>query len=183
MGEGKEPALLAELQESLPQVGSGHPPGHRESVGRELVAAGERVLEGLEKGLHEAKPEAEHHERAVGGGPEGEGGVEGGQGEAEAQRVEEDPCAQDPEEEPGAHMVELEMAELVGQHGHDLPRAQGFEEGVEEHDPLVAEESGEVGVAVGGSARRVHHEKAARPEARPLRQGLDRVLELALGQG
>ena len=78
--------------------------------------------------------------------------------------------------------MQLEVAELVGEHRQHLARAHRLEQGVEEHDPLLPEEPGEVGVAVGGATRGVHHEDAARAEADAPGQGDDPVAELALGQ-
>jgi hypothetical protein len=46
-------------------------------------------------------------------------------------------------------VMELEVAELVGEDGQDLARAHRLEQGVEQHDALLPEEPGEVGVAVG----------------------------------
>ena len=72
------------------------------------------------------------------------------------------------------------MAELVGQHGHHLARAHRLEERVEEDDPLLAEDAGEVGVAVGGAAGGVHDGDPPGAEAGATGQVEDRLLQLPL---
>ena len=80
------------------------------------------------------------------------------------------------------HVLQLEVAELVREHGLDLVRRQALEQRVEEHDALRAAESGEERVAVARAARAVHHEQAAVGETAAREQRLDRVARRACGQ-
>ena len=75
------------------------------------------------------------------------------------------------------------MAELVGQHGLDLVAVQARQQRVEEDNAARAAEAGEVGVAVRGTARAVHHEQTVEREAAALRQALDASGQIGIGQG
>ena len=55
-------------------------------------------------------------------------------------------------------MAPLEMTELMRQHRFDLASVQFLQQGVEKDDALVAAEAGEIGVAMAGTPRAVHHE-------------------------
>ena len=76
-----------------------------------------------------------------------------------------------------ADMAQAEVAELVSEHGFDLERTQLLEQGIEEHDALVAADAGEVGIAVGRPARAIDDEDAARAEAATLQKRLDAAFE------
>ncbi len=78
--------------------------------------------------------------------------------------------------------MQAEVAELMGQHRLDLRLAQPLEQGVEEHDALVAADTGEVGVAVGRTARVVDHEHALGGEAAAAQQRLDARPERLVGE-
>ncbi len=81
------------------------------------------------------------------------------------------------------HVMQLEVPELVRQHGLDLVLVEARDERVEEHDALGLAEAGEVGVAVAAAARAVHHEQAAGLEAALGQQLLDAALERAFLHG
>ena len=81
-------------------------------------------------------------------------------------RLEEAEQRQETQRNPEHHqnalddVLELEVAELVGQNGLDLFRRQAREQGIEEHDPLGGAESGKIGIAVRAALGAIHHEQA-----------------------
>jgi hypothetical protein len=66
-----------------------------------------------------------------------------------------------------------EVTEFMRQHGFDFIRRQTVEQGVEKDNALVVAEAGEVGVAVAGTLRAIHHEQPARAETATGKQGFD----------
>ncbi|MFN8095465.1 MAG: aminotransferase class I/II-fold pyridoxal phosphate-dependent enzyme [Vicinamibacteria bacterium] len=113
----------------------------------------------------------------------GEGGVGGLERQRGRQGEEEEAARRDAADEGPLHVAQPEVAELVREHGRDLADGQGGDEGVQEDDPLLAEQAREVGVAVGRAPRRVHHEQTAGAEASALGEREDRFAQLAVGQG
>jgi hypothetical protein len=84
--------------------------------------------------------------------------------------------------EPPPEVVELEVAQLVGEHGLDLPWCHGLAKRVEEHDPLATTQAREVRVGVRRPARTVHHENTLAGEAGPLQQVPDALQERVVVQ-
>ena len=72
--------------------------------------------------------------------------------------------------------MQPEVSELVREHGFDFGSLQPLDQRIEEHDALVATDAGEVGVAVHGASRAVHHEHAFRGESAACEQGLGALL-------
>ena len=80
-------------------------------------------------------------------------------------------------------MPVLKVAEFVGQHRFDFAGLQALEQGVEEHDPLVRAEAGEIGVAMAGTLGSVHDEDAAVGKTAALQQIDDALAEGLILQG
>ena len=180
---GRRRLFSRSLRSADAELGRRRAGAQREGVGRELVPAREGVLERLQQEAHEGEPEAEDDERAVGGPLEREGRVEGlerqaaGSGRRRRRRSwrRRARCAQ-------RTWCSLKWPSSWASTATTSRAPIASSEGVEEHDPLLAEDAGEVGVAVGGAARGVHHEDAARPEARAAGEVEDRLAQLAVRQ-
>src|SRR5438094_5254724 len=74
------------------------------------------------------------------------------------------------------------MSQFMGEHRFDLGRGEARYQRVEENDALGRAEAGEIGVAVTGALRAVHHEQAPGAESTSGEQALDpaaqpRILE------
>ena len=69
---------------------------------------------------HQAEPQTEHGEGAVGRSLQEESRVEPLEGQTEAERVEDEAARRHATDDGPPHVVELEVTELVGQDRHDL---------------------------------------------------------------
>src|SRR6185437_10442644 len=72
-----------------------------------------------------------------------------------------------------ADVPQAKVSELVGEHRLDFGSFELLQQSVEEDDALVTADPGEVGVAVRGASRAVHHEYARGVKAAALEQRLD----------
>lgn len=158
-------------------------------VGLELVFAGPGVGEDGEEFRGGLEQDGEKNQSGVGGDvryPEGivelagEGALWIG---GEADEEEDERHLEDADGEALADVAEAEMADLMGEDGEQLGGGGFFREGVEEGDFLVFPEAGEVGVGLGGALRSVDFIDAFERESAFDAEGMDRVLEGAVGHG
>ena len=176
--------VLVEFHQRLGQVTGGRVAG-RIGVSLELVFPGihrhhRAKTEGEDRNNHE-----EHHQGdRIGYRGRNAQPLEEPGGIAQlAKRPEEGEAqAEGPGHAP-KHVVEAIVAEFVRQHGLDLRRIQAIEECVEEDDALGLAEACEVGVAMAGAPRAVHHEQALRLEAALGQKGLDAAPQIAVFHG
>ena len=79
-------------------------------------------------------------------------------------------------------MPELEVSELVREHGLDFVDVQPRQQSVEEHDASRRTEAGEIRVAVAGALRSIHDEQPLGREFAALEQTLDTIADAGVGQ-
>jgi len=121
VAQGKRVASLAQGQQRLLQLLGGDTVANGEEIGVALLAARERRLDGLEQEAQQLEPEPEDDKGTVRRGsakPEGE--VPDRLRQTKAHQPQKQAGDQRAPDELPANVVELEVAQLVGQHRHHL---------------------------------------------------------------